>query len=422
MNKWLILSAIIILEGAAERFRKTHGKFNYCKWTVGNGRYKLDGGGHSFGKCKNKCIERGDECNYMTFFHGTGYCHQFKSCNMPSLRKDGGATIYIKEAGTGWTMTEKIWNDGQCPNIGGRNGKTLRQCKQLCANTAGCTAINYSPTVANGACIFRKCGNAVPKPKVDYKGYNGYHMDAIVMDPEFNGHWGDWDKKMQYCGGKKGGGHAVSFRTKVEANQGAGYWGGDDSALNSICLVCSGGDKICSKQGPWGDEYNPNRVVEWDDFSCPGGYDEFAFKWEKSQGRGVDDTAANDIQFRCKDTDIWVYANIQIGMGWGSWWGGIKAGSLENPKRACPDGHVICGLKTRVEKNQNSGDDTALNGVKFDCCPKGAKVDKDDCGRLKDELSTATCKEMLDNGKCAEQIILSQHLCKKTCNPHICNQ
>jgi len=177
MNKWLILSAIIILEGAAERFRKTHGKFNYCKWTVGNGRYKLDGGGHSFGKCKNKCIERGDECNYMTFFHGTGYCHQFKSCNMPSLRKDGGATMYIKEAGTGWTMTEKIWNDGQCPNIGGKNGKTLRQCKQLCTNRAGCTAFNYSPTVANGACIFRKCGNVVPTPKKNLKGYNGYHMD-----------------------------------------------------------------------------------------------------------------------------------------------------------------------------------------------------------------------------------------------------
>ena len=73
-------------------------------------------------------------------------------------------------------MTEKIWIDDQCPNLGSNLGKTLGQCKQLCTNTAGCTAINYSQTA--GGCSLRKCGNVVPPPETDSDLYNGYYHKA----------------------------------------------------------------------------------------------------------------------------------------------------------------------------------------------------------------------------------------------------
>jgi len=263
---------------------------------------------------------------------------------------------------------------------------------------------------------------------------------ASSVKPEFKGLWGDWGK-MQYCGGKKGSGHAVSYRIKVEDNQG---WG-DDSALNAICLKCSGGDEICSKQGPWGKWYDAK-----DDTTCSGGYDEFMFKFEENQKWG-DDSAGNNIKFRCEASGLWIGNKARE--GWGTWWGGDPNGGLHNPRRACSSGYVICGLKTRVEENQRGGDDSALNGVQFDCCKKGVScgghyasscsecglnasmcngecvwkkgkrkgkcIKKKDCG-LKDELTFEQCKLMLDDGECAKQITLSTQLCKRTCNPHLC--
>ena len=31
-------------------------------------------------------------------------------------------------------------------------------------------------------------------------------------------------------------------------------------------------------------------------------------------------------------------------------------------------GTVFCGIRTRVQRDQGGGDDTALNGVQFKCC------------------------------------------------------
>ena len=41
----------------------------------------------------------------------------------------------------------------------------------------------------------------------------------------------------------------MGARVQVEPSQ----RGGDDTAMNSICMKCSGGDKICSKKGFWGE-------------------------------------------------------------------------------------------------------------------------------------------------------------------------
>ena len=156
------------------------------------------------------------------------------------------------------------------------------------------------------------------------------------------GIWGDWGRK-EVC---RGNGIAIGFSLKVEPKQG----GGDDTALNGICLHCSGGEKICSKQGPWGDEH---RI---DGRPCQTGFTDFQLQFERKQGRG-DDTAANNLILRCKN-GFWKYQTRYSWGNWGRW----------SHARSCPLGTVICGLRTRVERPQGGGDDTALNGVEFFCC------------------------------------------------------
>ena len=68
-----------------------------------------------------------------------------------------------------------------------------------------------------------------------------------------------------------------------------------------------------------------------------------------------DDTAANDIDFVCTDAASTVrYGNSPA--PWGSW------GDWSKP---CANG--IRGINARVEPPQGSGDDTALNDVRFIC-------------------------------------------------------
>merc|ERR1711974_26767 len=85
---------------------------------------------------------------------------------------------------------------------------------------------------------------------------------------------------------------------------------GDDTSLNAVCLTCSGGDQICSKSGPWGTWYGMRKE------SCTGGFDGFKLRFEASQGSG-DDTAANNIHFRCKMEVSWVWRGTSVpSLGW----------------------------------------------------------------------------------------------------------
>ncbi|KAM9451685.1 vitelline membrane outer layer protein 1-like [Clarias gariepinus] len=67
-----------------------------------------------------------------------------------------------------------------------------------------------------------------------------------------------------------------------------------------------------------------------------------------------DDTAVNNIRFLCTSGEI-LTGN---GMSWGEW-------GKWSP--SC-NGAGICGIQTRVEPMQFTGDDTALNDVRFYCC------------------------------------------------------
>ncbi|XP_063057058.1 vitelline membrane outer layer protein 1 homolog [Engraulis encrasicolus] len=155
------------------------------------------------------------------------------------------------------------------------------------------------------------------------------------------GYWGGWDD-VRFC---PLGSYAYGFSLKVEGKQG----GGDDTALNGIQLHCRDKDRhiaSVTSEMRWGD---------WTDYQlCPGDarLKSFQLRVERPQGNG-DDTAANNIRFRCTDGTVLEGHGLDWG-DWGSWSG------------ECPRG--ICSMMARLERPVGDGDDTALNDVQMFCC------------------------------------------------------
>uniref|UniRef100_A0A8C5R3P2 Vitelline membrane outer layer protein 1 n=1 Tax=Leptobrachium leishanense TaxID=445787 RepID=A0A8C5R3P2_9ANUR len=162
--------------------------------------------------------------------------------------------------------------------------------------------------------------------------------------------------------------------------------------------------------GSWGNWGN----IEW----CPQGYvaKGFSLKTEADQGKG-DDTAVNGIRLHCFPRLIMlgffkcvIVKCSSLSSRWGSWshplWclqgylliftlnveapqGSGDDTAVNNIKFMCSDGRYlegngfswgsygdwsrscsygICGILTKVEGKQGDGDDTALNDVQFLCC------------------------------------------------------
>jgi hypothetical protein len=77
-------------------------------------------------------------------------------------------------------------------------------------------------------------------------------------------------------------------------------------------------------------------------------------RFESSRG-GSDDTAGNDVRFKCANNST---VTASGGASWGIW---LAA-------KTCPVNTAACGIAVRYESNQGDGDDTALNAVKLACC------------------------------------------------------
>ena len=127
----------------------------------------------------------------------------------------------------------------------------------------------------------------------------------------------------------------------------------DDTALNSIELICSNNKRITSKQGIWGSWGQENR--------CPNGFvDGFIFKAEPYQNILFvqrDDSAANAIRLSGSDGKI-LYSTEGEWGDWSHW-------------KYCPLHTFVCGLKTQVHdhlKTNEESDYTALNNVILYCC------------------------------------------------------
>ncbi|MEG3991678.1 hypothetical protein QUA13_32125, partial [Microcoleus sp. S28C3] len=174
-------------------------------------------------------------------------------------------------------------------------------------------------------------------PKRDY-------VPVATIGP-FGGPYGDWTAEQRCPTGQ----WVLGAFLIVEPEQGRG----DDTALNGIHLICGTlEDKgrvtpISSGTGSWGNK-TEERV-------CGNGYVVGAnVRIEGPQGSG-DDTGAVDAEFRCDNGDT-LAASYRL--GWGGWSG----------LQTCPSASAICGIKTKVESGQGSGDDTALNDAEFTCC------------------------------------------------------
>ncbi|XP_068179175.1 vitelline membrane outer layer protein 1 homolog isoform X2 [Antennarius striatus] len=144
---------------------------------------------------------------------------------------------------------------------------------------------------------------------------------------------------------------AVGFSVRVEQNQ----YALDDTALNGIRLICGKGEDrsflytVESHTGYYGDWSQPQY--------CPRGVlSSFQIRVEPHQGLFGDDTAVNNIRFRCSSNP----SMEAPGMDWGEY------GSWSDE---CPHGG-ICGIETKMEEYQYGLDDSSLNDVRFHCCPR----------------------------------------------------
>ncbi|XP_058040088.1 vitelline membrane outer layer protein 1 homolog [Ahaetulla prasina] len=188
--------------------------------------------------------------------------------------------------------------------------------------------------------------SAVDRQYISANGTFANRRDYDSISVKNGGQWGVWTW-IDKC---PPGSYAIGFSIRVEEYRGAS----DDTSLNGIRLFCSTEQTsnimytVESEPG----EYGHWSGIRW----CPrnGILRSFQLKVEPEQGAG-DDTAVNNIRFRCSN-------GLQIEEAGGPF------GEYSEWSTPCERGG-ICGLQTKQEHYQGFFiDDTALNDVRFFCC------------------------------------------------------
>jgi Vitelline membrane outer layer protein I (VOMI) len=135
---------------------------------------------------------------------------------------------------------------------------------------------------------------------------------------------------------------AIGYQLQVDAAS-------DNTALNSIKLFCNQTGAVTSSMGASGTW----KTAQY----CPTTRFLVGFKLRSQAYQGIftDDTAANDLQMLCSDDTLLTASGGAIAGTWGV---------MKN----CSTG-FICGIQTLVEPFVLVNDNTALNNVKFTCCP-----------------------------------------------------
>jgi len=171
----------------------------------------------------------------------------------------------------------------------------------------------------------------------------GYYKTISVNN---GAQWGDWHH-LDMCGE---GMYATGFRVRAEPCQGP-FCEYDDTALNGVKIHCI---HATSHHPTWNAESHAGFWGSWSDARwCPGRL--VAFQLNVEGYHSKDNTAVNDINFRCSNGEV-RYGSSGLSWGkWGSWSDECQSGG-------------ICGIQTKVEAKQGGGDDTALNDVRFVCC------------------------------------------------------
>ncbi|XP_067110314.1 vitelline membrane outer layer protein 1-like [Osmerus mordax] len=149
--------------------------------------------------------------------------------------------------------------------------------------------------------------------------------------------------------------YAVGFSLRVQPHQ----YSSDDTSLNGIRLICAKGEDrrylhtIESHIGYYGDWSSPQY--------CPTGtLVSFQLRVEPHRGILDDDTAVNNIKFRCSSDPVLE--------GNGNEWGEYGTWSQE-----CRNGG-ICGIETKMDEYKSwLVDHTSLNDVRFHCCSQSQK-------------------------------------------------
>ena len=174
--------------------------------------------------------------------------------------------------------------------------------------------------------------------------------DVIPVSAEADGSWGGWGAEAKCPVGNP----AWGFVLRAEKDQGQE---GDNSGLNDIKMDCSATAPsafIRSAGGRWGDETNLYKCT-----SSNGPLKGFKLKtlWPRDHR---DEVVATDLIGICQD-------GTQIGPAlytWGEW----------SSDFVCPANEQVVGFITRVESDQGSGDDSALNGVRMFCANTTAPI------------------------------------------------